>query len=307
MKNRINLFWYQHGKGHGNFGDELNPYIVNKLSGLQVFYLNGNYLNDDSWIAFKTMTKELLRQKISLKIYLYYLLLNYIKKPKTIFAIGSILHSNHFKKNIIWGSGIIQSNDVFSNSNFLAVRGFHTIERIRKLGYPAPSVVGDPALLLPLILPSGHTKEFRIGIVPHYQHFEFFKSTFPKDILTINLLDSIEDIVRQINSCDIILSTSLHGIIVSHAYEIPALWVEFNELKDNKLLGDNVKFKDYFSSVNVPEYEPFTINIADIEDVTKMTIEKYNNVTLPLHEKIIKIQRNLLRVAPFNVLPKYDI
>lgn len=41
-----------------------------------------------------------------------------------------------------------------------------------------------------------------------------------------------------------ILSSSLHGIIFSHAYGIPAYHIEFHDLLDN----GNFKFNDYYSS-----------------------------------------------------------
>ena len=60
----------------------------------------------------------------------------------------------------------------------------------------------------------------------------------------INLLDDVEKVLVDMFSCNKILSTSLHGIIVAQAYGIPALWCNFNSKE--KLEEDNVKYRYIF-------------------------------------------------------------
>ena len=307
-KNTIPLFWYRHKKGKGNFGDELNPYIVGKLSGSQIEHVNANYIFDDKWLAIKTITKALFRNKLKIFDYLHYFYMNVFSKHKTLFAIGSILHNNYSKKNIIWGSGIINSKENFVESDFKAVRGFHTINRIKELGYEVPTVVGDPALLLPLINPKiNPKKENKIAIIPHYQHYNFLKQKLSEEVKIIDLLDSIENILHDINASELVLSTSLHGIIVSHAYQIPALWVEFEELSNNKLLGDDVKFHDYLSSVKINSYEPLLINTTTNFDhvFLQKIINNYQQYLIAKSDVISSIQKGLLSVAPFPIQKEY--
>ena len=64
-------------------------------------------------------------------------------------------------------------------------------------------------------------------------------------------------IIDEINSCQVIISSSLHGIITCHAYNIPCLWYKFSE----KIVGDGIKFADYFSSVNIKPYNPFKLHL----------------------------------------------
>jgi hypothetical protein len=73
------------------------------------------------------------------------------------------------------------------------------------------------------------------------------------NIKIINLMHSnIEEVTDAIYSCKRIVSSSLHGVIVSQAYGIPAIWTKLS----NKLSGDGVKFDDYFLSVGIKPYQP---------------------------------------------------
>lgn len=59
------------------------------------------------------------------------------------------------------------------------------------------------------------------------------------------------DVIEDIVSCEYILSTSLHGIIVAHTYGVKALWI-----KKGNIQTDGIKFDDYFSSVQIDRYSP---------------------------------------------------
>jgi len=165
--------------------------------------------------------------------------------------------------------------------------------------------LGDPGLLLPLIYTPRIRKEFRLGIIPHYIHYELFKSSnIYNDILIIKLADSnIERIIDQINSCDYTISTSLHGLIVSHAYGIKSIWYK---VKNRELQGDDIKFYDYFSSVKIPEYRPNFIDFEldfDLEQIlenVKMDSDKNHIKT-----NLLDLQIKLLKCAPFKLKEEF--
>ena len=136
-------------------------------------------------------------------------------------------------------------------------------------GYDCPEVYGDPALHLPLYYspPSPpptptKTKPYKLGILPHYVDYGQVKTrlkTTPGhkkqhllliDVLidvSVDMSKGVQRVIDQIVSCETILSSSLHGIIVAHAYGIPAGWIRFS----SKLSGDGIKFLDYYASQGV--------------------------------------------------------
>jgi pyruvyltransferase len=61
----------------------------------------------------------------------------------------------------------------------------------------------------------------------------------------IDMQDPIEEVIDRIAACELVASSSLHGLIASHAYSIPAFWIKFRPL----LSGDDSKFHDYFLSI----------------------------------------------------------
>ena len=64
--------------------------------------------------------------------------------------------------------------------------------------------------------------------------------------------DILESIIDEIQSCKYILSSSLYGIILSHTYNIPCVWINgINELGENQ-----TKFYDYNSQVDRVNSDP---------------------------------------------------
>lgn len=299
MKNKINLYWYRHNIGHGNFGDELNPYIINKISDRKIIHVDIEFVRDDKILALKILLKNYITGNINFTMLLKYLYFNFIKKPHLLLAIGSVLQFCKSSKTTVWGSGMLSSNSTLPDANYLAVRGYKTINRISELGFKAPDIVGDPALILPLLYKSKNEKKYKIGIIPHYIHYNKYTVQFQDDIIIINLLDKIEDIIDQINQCELTISTSLHGIIVSHAYGVKSIWAID---KEKKLSGDNIKFSDYFSSVNIKEYTPIDIDeviLNNAKDTLYQIDYKFKEILLPKKEVISKVQKNLLEVFPY--------
>ncbi|WP_165395981.1 polysaccharide pyruvyl transferase family protein [Flavobacterium sp. J27] len=268
--NRIYVYWWSLNKRGelDNYGDILAPYIVEKLSGKKVHQVSHPM---DRW--FRLLIKH------------------YVTVGSIIWAVS--------KNSIVWGSGIIKENQNVREAKFLAVRGPRTRKRLLELGYKVPEVFGDPALLLPKLIPNTIEKKKELGIIPHYVDYESVSSFFANDerIKVINLMtDDIEKTTREILECKTIISSSLHGLIVPQSYGIPALWVKFS----NKLAGDNVKFYDYFESVGIYYPKEIALEIQECSYEKFITlIEQHKNSVLAVEDLLILRQNQLLSSCPF--------
>ncbi|MCM1147048.1 MAG: polysaccharide pyruvyl transferase family protein [Bacteroidales bacterium] len=148
----------------------------------------------------------------------------------------------------------------------LAVRGPLTRKILLDDGFECPEVYGDPALLLPRIYkPKPQKKRYRIGFIPHFHDLNScllsrLVDSMPEDCCVINLkkYKSFESVLDLINSCQYVVSSSLHGLIISDAYGIPNLWVKFRSDPEQ----DAHKYQDYFLSVG---------RVADVYKVTEET------------------------------------
>jgi hypothetical protein len=302
---KIKVKWAKHEESNKfNFGDDLNPYIIEGLSGLNVDYI---HFASSRLVVVKQFLKGFYKTPSSI----FWFTKSFFKSffsEYYILAIGSILQWYSSKRAIVWGAGIISKTSNVKASNFLAVRGHYTKNRLKELGYNSNIAIGDPALLLPLLYTPRSSKKYKLGIIPHISHYQDIKqklSNKNKDIHLIDLNTSdIESVVNQIYSCEKILSTSLHGIIVSHAYGVNAIWANYT--RQSSIGGDNVKFLDYFSSVDINNYSPYQIDFngeVDIEKIENL-FSNYHDKAIPQIE-IRKIQKDLIRVAPFSVLEKF--
>ena len=294
---KLNLFWYKLNKGSGNFGDELNHYIISKLTNKEV----NNIIIPSSGYDYIYKGLQMIKRGVSLKK--IPILISQFFINNFIVAIGSVLSHVNSASCKVWGSGIISKNDIINPAQFYAVRGKYTQNRMKELNLLVPDTIGDPALLLPLLYSIQKKNKYKIGVIPHYVHYSDVKSNInSEEVLIIDLTNSIEQIVKQINSCQYTISTSLHGIIVSQSYGIPSLWYNID---GKKLGGDNVKFYDYFSSVLINEYKPFELKLKDF-NLSEVIVQVEENLHLSLIlEDLESIQNSLINAAPFSILKKF--
>ena len=84
-------------------------------------------------------------------------------------------------------------------------------------------------------------------------------------MIDLSEYDKWTDIPDKICSCENILSGSLHGLIMSEAYNIPNVWIQFGE----PLIGEHFKFHDFFMSIGCDREQPMYIsnNNILIEDI----------------------------------------
>ncbi len=269
FKNTIRLFWWNeklfHGKTKENYGDLLGAYLVEKIAQKKVVFAH---------------PKKFSVYDFFLPIYV---------------TIGSILTNvNH--KCIVWGSGIINTKFPIKRAKFLAVRGPQTRNYLLGFGYEVPEVYGDPALLLPNYFLPKVEKKYTFGIVPHYVDWDLVKDQFANrnDIHVIDMMtNDIESKTIEFLQCERIISSSLHGVIIAHAYGIPAVWQKFSD----KVFGDDVKYRDYMESLDIPFYSPEIKSDNFTNEQLDELFQKYPN--LPKFEKVEQVRNDLLKACPF--------
>ncbi len=220
------------------------------------------------------------------------------KKRDNYMAIGSLIDGFTDSQSIIWGSGLISDKAALPArpKQVCAVRGKLTRDYLLRNGVECPEVYGDPALLTPLIYKPTLQKKYKIGIIPHVKDLqddvvaEFVRHNQG----AVHLVDFAHyqdwhDVIDTICSCEYIVSTSLHGLILSDAYGVPNLWARISD----RVKGGDCKFMDYFSAVGRTTQKPFalTANTQAQEIITMLS--SYQEIQFdPLP---------LLRACPFQL------
>ncbi len=221
---------------------------------------------------------------------------------KHLFAIGSILQFAN-EKSIIWGSGFISDKSKCKNRpiKVYALRGRLTQQRMQKLYNKEYDnvILGDPALLTSHYFPlkSKKSKKWKVGVIPHYADkkiaLEIFSGEKNFKILDIETSD-VEGFMEQISDCELILSSSLHGLIFSDSYRIPNVWIELSK----NVAGEGFKFLDYFSSINRETRKPIVIDKSGILNL--IFPELYQAIFEISEEQLIKKQKLLISSFPYN-------
>jgi len=211
---KIPVFWW-YAKGnlinskishalfeHGNFGDDASPLLVSKLSGIEPRRV--------------------------------------VAGEKKLLAIGSILHRAG-DGDIVWGSGLKSETalDSHPGGNILvtAVRGPKTLKVLEQAGWDTSKIKAmfDPGVLLRHIFADhlanydiSKNKRFgKIRIIPHFKDDLVFKRQRPD--LIRHFISADNDPLRmleQMLGAELVLSSSLHGLIFAESLGIPAIWVD---------------------------------------------------------------------------------
>lgn len=225
------LHWARQGVVGINWGDKLNPILARMISGKNVVH---------AFDVFPSPSRSI-----------YYM-------------VGSSLEHAQRKGGVVWGVGFItEQQGIASHPPAVhAVRGYRSLERLRKLGISCSDVVGDPALLLPRFYNARPLKRrYRVGIIPHCYELDLSvvqPSVLPEDALLIDITGDLFDVVDQINACDEIISSSLHGLICAESYGVPSVWVHLS----SRPVGDGFKFHDYYSSIGRTVSGPVIVSEA---------------------------------------------
>lgn len=205
--NGIRVYWWNRGV---NFGDLITPYLLRQ------------YGYTPLW-----------------------------SKPKTaqLVSTGSILqHMPKSYKGLVIGSGYINDDDFYAleEANVKSVRGKLSRQHI---GGDCKIMLGDPGLLAGKFVIMPARKKWKVGIVPHFVDADnpavkSLENLHGADLHVIDVCRQPEDVWRDLAACEIVISSSLHGIICSDAIGVPTCWIRLSD----GVIGEGYKFRDYYSA-----------------------------------------------------------
>lgn len=209
---------------------------------------------------------------LNINIIEYYSGKNVVKVPiksnfKHCLVIGSVLQ-NMTQRSVVFGSGLIhdsKAQGIKELGDIRALRGHLTLECLEKKFNKKINVpLGDPALLFPKIYNPEIEAKYNFGLVLHYvDESHNIKALVEKmGGRVISVKQSPKSFVDEIKSCKCIISSAMHGLILSDAYDIPNKRV----ILSDKIVGGNFKFSDYYSTTNNPEEQGVDVSLTPSED-----------------------------------------
>jgi hypothetical protein len=208
--------------GVNNVGDLLNPFLIGRLFGV------------DAHLAF-------------------------LRDRPHVIAIGSFIEAaNQFSH--VWGTGAISAASVIPDidrNKIHALRGKLSFQLLGSSGARLRDMpLGDPGFLVGSLKDRFATeKKYRLGVIPHYvdrQHPWVQNILTEPDVLDLNVHRPVEEFLRDISACEAVVSSSLHGLVVAEAFDIPNVWIQLSE----DVVGSGFKFRDWYSLAERPQNEP---------------------------------------------------
>jgi pyruvyltransferase len=181
------------------------------------------------------------------------------KKKGKLMVIGSEFQEAK-AGDVVWGQGIRRTEHyTLKGVKVLAARGRLAEQYIHGLNFP--DVYGDPGLLMPLIYKPKAEKKHELGIIPHHTD----RDNHPEGH-TIPVTLGWKEFIDEIVSCERVVSSSLHGIVLAEAYGIPAEWAIWGAGTQ----AQYIKYQDYLTGTDRKEQEPGPFppigNLKQIQD-----------------------------------------
>lgn len=183
-----------------------------------------------------------------------------------LLGIGSLLQDCPDNYNgYIWACGYIYPTKYLKLDNILAIRGKLSLEYIITNKDKNKIILGDGGLIASKIYYPIIEKKYKLGIIPHYTdilELLNYNIVNNKDVLLINPCSPVDIVIDNILSCENIITSSLHGVVMCDSYNIPyAIFIAKETKKHYKELQNFFKFKDYYSTFDIDfKNEDFIIN-----------------------------------------------
>lgn len=241
------MYWWN---DRPNFGDGLNPVLVERLFGVRPVWT------------------ELPAAEL-------------VGAGSILQHVSRVVREGATGEKHVWGSGYISDYEqppiTGGAVTYHAVRGRLT----QNYGGLGEVPFGDPGILSPLLLDKPVVKKHAIGLVPHYIHRQD-PEVLRAGAHIIEVDADPLDVIAEIAACEVVFSSSLHGLVVADSFGIPNQRLEF----DRAVNGGDWKFRDYYSGFGLDA--PPAIRCAAISNEPEYQ-----------RKDVDTMQKALLRAFPF--------
>lgn len=268
--------WRERNSRHGNFGDEITIPILERFFGFEAVptkmhkaeLLGAGSILDHFWLEVLSQPKRCTARE----------------RMKVWLQKSSCLH--------VWGSGSIKADTPIKwpqRLQFHAVRGTLTADRI----HADNLTLGDPGILASRLIDTPGRKQYAVALIPNHIDTEWLSSIdLPKHWHLVDPERPVLDVISEIASAEVVVSSSLHGLITADSFDTPSVWTKAH----NTMFGTpGYKFADYASSRGRPFNEPMTY-----EAVLALPQSRLEQTAVTHSRKVSQWQDEMMKAFPFN-------
>ena len=217
-----------------------------------------------------------------------------IRGIKHLLTVGSVIDPKRGSCDAtLWGSGIHTLSVAVNNVKYRnirkldirAVRGPFTEKILKSCGYKCPEIYGDPAILMPLIyMPNRRERKNGVIVVRHFKSADL---DIPESCRKLDTrTNDYKYFIDELCTSEKVISSSLHGIILSESYGIPAIFLQEN--MDNEIL----KFYDWYYSTGRREIK-FAYSLDEAIQMKPMPVPDLD-----------EMRKRLLNAFPYDLWEK---
>lgn len=279
----IKLFYV--GSKGTNFGDSINPLLFERV------------LDTKVQRAYPTFCDV-----VGVGSLMQALTFSYICRNKKFLYF----YKYNQKPAITMGTGFMFNNEIsfldkfYRPINPYIIRGKLSHQKLEKMNKKQYQVAayGDLGLLFPYLLEKTLSKKYSLGIIPHKSdfknpHIQKLSEQNQRSILLDLRNDPIE-VLKQIAQCETVISSSLHGLIVADALNIPNKRIKLSNHGFSKNI--DFKFDDYYSifDCDTPECIDLLASYKDESFYDLLTPDVIANDYKMDFTKVQQLQNNLL-------------
>lgn len=209
----MKLFYFK--SNIGNFGDDLNPWLWNKIFGdLESYQANIEFI-----------------------------------------GVGSILDNRikSSPNNVVFGSGVRSFNPLtnLKESEFIFVRGPISSKVLG--GVPFITDSAYCLGLLPEYKKT-QIKKYKCSIIPYFRHLDKFNwegFCIKNGFNFINVTDPVEEVIKQINESEKVIAGAMHGAIIADVLRVPWVRLRFGKHGYESAETSELKWNDWMLSMEL--------------------------------------------------------